>query len=169
MNKPSIPIDDLFRLRVRELRERHFRSQGSFAKALREAGLKISQPTVHRIENGGRKVSLQEALVIAATLRVSPVHLLTPADEKVSIEITPKLTFRAPRIKSWLLSLWPLRDGDMREFAYEMSADDLRRLMEEKTRPTRIPAVAKALEKYQAERRKQIVSDQPGFKRRGQS
>ena len=73
--------NEVFRRRLREVREARGVSQYDLVRELRALGYPMRQPAITRIERGQRKVSLDEAVAIAAALNVLPERLYrTPLD-----------------------------------------------------------------------------------------
>lgn len=70
----------------------------SFAEALTEKGFPISHSVISQMENGGRRIDIDELVILSNALQVSPVALLTPhtenPDEVVGNSISPNATAR---------------------------------------------------------------------------
>lgn len=146
-----IPIDELVRTRIREVRE-NFRGPGdalsyrALADRIAAIGSRLDHSQLQRIENGTR-LSLTDFLAIAAALGVDPRDLLSPetgAAGPVSgpggvpsyarrVALTPgndehpRLEVYAGSLRLWLAGGWPLRDHDdrLRFFHDHAPADEL--------------------------------------------
>jgi transcriptional regulator with XRE-family HTH domain len=67
--------------RVKALRERHGWDQSELSQRLATVGLEYAQPTISRIERGERELSTTELFSFAGVLHVSPLELVTPAED----------------------------------------------------------------------------------------
>lgn len=56
----------------------------SLAEKLTEGGFPTSHSVISQIENGGRRIDIDELIILAAKLGISPVVLLTPHTENPS-------------------------------------------------------------------------------------
>lgn len=81
-------ISAVFGARVKQARKRLDMSQAALAAAVTDLGQPLDNLAISRIENGVRKVSLGEFVVISTMLRLRVHEALTPTDpdvERVSI------------------------------------------------------------------------------------
>lgn len=78
---------DVFRGRMREVREHKGWRQQDLANALADLGHPISRPDIGKIESTKRGVSLDDALAIATALEVTPLHLFAPLKDRGHVEI----------------------------------------------------------------------------------
>lgn len=70
-------VKDLFRRRMREVREQAGMSQVELARRMAaQMGSRVDPPTITRMENGERAVRIQEAVAAAAALEVPLDELL---------------------------------------------------------------------------------------------
>ena len=85
-----------------------------------QLGVSLPRESLARIESGERGVSLDEALQLAAVLRVSPTNLVTPRERKVSVQLgNPAdggLVVDAATVRAWIAARQPLRDQDADDF-----------------------------------------------------
>jgi transcriptional regulator with XRE-family HTH domain len=72
------PVSDVVAERIREVRQHRGLSQRALAGIIESYGDALDAPTISRIEKRSRGVTLDDLLVIAAALNVSPVALLIP-------------------------------------------------------------------------------------------
>jgi len=75
--KTEMP-SEVFQRRMREERERRGISQRDMVQRLADLGHPMAQPAITRIESGKRKVSLDEAVLIAVALDMAPEQLYAP-------------------------------------------------------------------------------------------
>ena len=111
--KPETPVK-AFGRQVGKSREARGWNQGELAE---RAGM--SRETINRIETGnrGRRVDLDEALLLAYVLDVAPVHLIVPREDAASVRISADVEIEAPAVRAWLRgSLFPT-DPDPDEWA----------------------------------------------------
>lgn len=82
------------------------------AKLLEDAGRPITASSITKLELGQRKVDVDDLIVIALALRVSPTALLLPptADQHDSTPITSAGEIGANLAWDWLLGERPLED-----------------------------------------------------------
>jgi transcriptional regulator with XRE-family HTH domain len=82
------------------------------AKLLEDAGRPITASSITKLELGQRKVDVDDLIVIALALRVSPTALLLPptADQHDSTPITSAGEIGADIAWNWLLGERPLED-----------------------------------------------------------
>jgi transcriptional regulator with XRE-family HTH domain len=118
----TVPVKDVFRRRVKQVRVKLHRDDGDpwtqadLAARLEELGLvPMDRVTVAKIETQNRNVSLEEFLGFAAALEVEPVALLldydAPDDEL--IEIAPGVHATAERIRDWFHGKLPLGTDEL--------------------------------------------------------
>jgi transcriptional regulator with XRE-family HTH domain len=79
----SITASEVFGQRMREARERAGISQVQLSKRLAAIGVEMSRKALIELERQPprRRVSLDEALAIAAALGVAPIHLMVPFED----------------------------------------------------------------------------------------
>lgn len=75
--KTEMP-SEVFQRRMREERERRGVSQREMVQRLADLGHPMAQPAITRIESGKRKVSLDEAVLIATALDMTAEQLYAP-------------------------------------------------------------------------------------------
>jgi len=103
---------------VRIARENKRWKQSDLVARLEELGYtQWRQTKVAKIENGETKrLSLEDALALAAALGVKFEHLITPWDGDV--EVAPKLVRPAAEVRLWLRGERPLVAADERIFYF---------------------------------------------------
>lgn len=69
------------RSQVRQLRERQGLTLAALCTRLNADGLRFTPSTVSEIENGGRRVDVDDLVILASALGVSPLTLLMPVTE----------------------------------------------------------------------------------------
>jgi hypothetical protein len=76
-----------------------------------DVGRPLSKLAIFKIENGERKITLDEALALADVLAVAPAHLLTPIDDEF-VWLTDKAGVDGDGLRHFLLTgqgipAWP--------------------------------------------------------------
>jgi transcriptional regulator with XRE-family HTH domain len=103
MTGAGMKVGEAFAESIRTTRERQGLSLSDIARRLTHHGWSVDRQTVHRIEQQGRRVSLEEALVFALALEVSLLALLVPFEED-AVEVG------AETVPTWLLAGWVTGD-----------------------------------------------------------
>lgn len=106
--------------RVREARTSRGWTQKELAEEkLAEVGYPKTRETLTKLESGrNRDVSIDDVFALAAALGVSPVHLLTPLEDEVTVEITRTVRYPAKLVRAWIrgqVQLPMLPDVDLRQ------------------------------------------------------
>src|SRR5438128_1706924 len=83
MTTQELSPSQAFGQRLRDARRTAPRqlSQAELSKRLGDLGVPVSRQTLIEIEKGNRRVTLDEALAIAAAVGVAPVHLMVPFED----------------------------------------------------------------------------------------
>jgi hypothetical protein len=81
---------------------------------------------IARIETRARGVSLDEALILAAALDVSLLHLIAPREDNEMVQVTPEVTVLTWEFRSWLRGIDPLPGQDEQAFATAIPASEWR-------------------------------------------
>ena len=113
-----------FARQVRESRERKPWSQEQLVDRLREMGVEWDRATLARLEAGKRKASLDEAMLLAAALGVSPQYLFLPRSNE-PVQLAPNLTVEVRLARDWVRGYTPLNEADERSFFTEVPDDQL--------------------------------------------
>ena len=72
----------------------------TMSDALDAAGRKLSPSGISKLENGDRRVDVDDLTVIAYLLRTSPAALLTPPDEQTTLTGVPE-SFLPEEVEKW--------------------------------------------------------------------
>jgi transcriptional regulator with XRE-family HTH domain len=115
----------VFGRQVEAARKRLHLTQAGLAKRLKELGINSHQATVARIETGGRRVSVDDALALAAALGVSPLHLLAASYTHDPVPVTPNIEAGPGQMRRWLTGQAQLPTLDEDAF-FEVVPDDER-------------------------------------------
>ncbi len=91
---------------------------------LKELGVDWDRATLARLEAGKRKASLDDAMLLATALGVSPQYLFLPRSSE-PVQLAPNLTVEVRLARDWLRGWTPLREVDERTFFTEVSDDQL--------------------------------------------
>jgi transcriptional regulator with XRE-family HTH domain len=68
----------------------------------------MHETTLTRIERGTRKVTVDDAVAIAAALDVPLISLLLPSEADEPVQLTPKAVVTAEQASEWAIGLTPL-------------------------------------------------------------
>jgi transcriptional regulator with XRE-family HTH domain len=98
-----------------DIRGRQGLSAEALAQRVREHGGQLDRAAISKIENGMRGVSLDDALLLAVALGVSPLHLFLPRDDNEGVELAPDVQVTAVAARRWIRGLEPLPGQDDRE------------------------------------------------------
>lgn len=80
---PMGPVGEIVRVNVRRLRESKRISQGDLSRLMGEAGWPMLASGVGRIEQGLRRVDVDDLVVLARILGVRPEELLAPVEPEI--------------------------------------------------------------------------------------
>ncbi len=110
MSEESAPtVSEAFRRGLREYREyRGLRQQDLVDLLEREHRWKMDRATLTRMESGERKVSLEEAVLLAVALDVPLPLMLLPIDQEGDVALTPTVSASPWRAWEWLHGQEPL-------------------------------------------------------------
>lgn len=97
-----------FRRQLRETRKSADLSQTALASKVADLGGNLHSTAITRIERGDRDVSLEDVLILAAALDVSPLYLIFPRDDCLA-KLTPASEAYLPlHLREWMRGQWPL-------------------------------------------------------------
>jgi transcriptional regulator with XRE-family HTH domain len=117
---------------IREQRRRKGWSQERLGERLAELGLEMDTTNIGRIEAGKRRLKIDDLLMFAIALDVSPVHLLAGSylAEDLMVRLSPKLEPLSSRqVRMWLRGQKELKWQDRRRFYTEIAPDELDELL----------------------------------------
>lgn len=109
--------------RIRQLREAKDLSLGQLAYLTEHIGLKIDKATLWRIEQGKRRPSLDQFVVIAKALDTTPVDLLAAGGYLQSKDLENEAVFKAIRRMS-LAEILSIHYGMEEELARKVAYDE---------------------------------------------
>jgi transcriptional regulator with XRE-family HTH domain len=117
-------VSETFTQAMREERERRRWSQAELARRVTDLGHPLDNSRLSRLESGQvKKVTLDDAIAIAAALDVPPLSLLMPAYPE-DVELAPKLHLPRGFAVGWMKGQIPLsREG---VDSYRAAARDIR-------------------------------------------
>jgi transcriptional regulator with XRE-family HTH domain len=101
---------------VRAVREQLRLSQDDLAQRLRQLDVRIDQATIARLETGPRRISVDDALALAAALGVAPAFLLSGSFTSEAVPVTPALEAGPLRMRHWINGVMPLVGTDEESF-----------------------------------------------------
>lgn len=119
-----------FRRQLRETRKSAGLSQAALAEKVARLGGALQTTAITRIERGDRDVSLEDVLLLAAALDVSPLYLIVPREGGVMARLAPRGRSYSPiHLREWIRGQWSLDTvGALRVstfFASERALDEL--------------------------------------------
>jgi transcriptional regulator with XRE-family HTH domain len=124
--KAPATASEAFGRQVKVARKLLHLSQADLANRLSGLGIdKPHQTTVARLETGGRRVSVDDALAVAAALGVSPLHLFAASFTQDTVPVTPKLEAGPQQMRRWLAGQVQLPSLDEDAF-FELVPDEER-------------------------------------------
>lgn len=112
---------------VKRLRAEKRLSFAQLADQLAAVGRPIRATGLHRLENGKRRVDVDDLIGLAAAFDVSPITLLLPYTARGTVELTEAIQSEALVAWDWLRAIRPLTLPDDREEAAILSLDFQRR------------------------------------------
>ena len=102
-------VDAAMRRLIRQVREDRGMNQTELAREVSELGIPMRQTTISKIEDGNRKVGVDELLAIAAALEVPPTILMIPLDREEDFAVTPTVKKYPWYVYEWFVGTHPLR------------------------------------------------------------
>jgi len=91
----------------------------------RPLGASTDRATIAKIESGTKKrITLDDAVTLAAALGVNPLHLITPREAESKVRLAPKLKRDSADVRTWFVGGRPLFDEDRRYYEEEVSDDE---------------------------------------------
>ena len=130
---PGGPSDhrpsEVFKMRLKELRQRRGLSQAELADAMTANGFPMNRQALIRIEAGDQTLPLDTALMFAAVLNVAPAHLLSPPDDE-HVFVTATEGFDGAGMRSWLRFGDAMREVQTARNQADKQADSLGRRLE---------------------------------------
>lgn len=102
---------------MKQLRQGRGLSAKAVADQVQRMGGKLDRAAIAKIEVGRRGVSLDEALLLAAALNVSPTTLVTPPDDRELVQVAPEVATQAVWVRDWFHGVHPVPpEADLDEF-----------------------------------------------------
>jgi transcriptional regulator with XRE-family HTH domain len=109
---------------LRAIRRRRAWSQADLADELANLGADtLNRTAISKVENGTRRVTVEELLLLAAALNVTPVHLLVPYQPDTPVALTPALTLPAGQLRRWIYGAGPLPGASDQQYFTEVPPD----------------------------------------------
>lgn len=101
--------DSVFGARLRQAREASKLTQDSLAESMQNRGFDFTQATIYKIESGKRKVSVGEALALAAIVNSDISALTAAADQDLAVK-RQNMRFVARELVSLVMSADTISD-----------------------------------------------------------
>jgi len=105
---PRGPISGYAMANVRRLREARAWSLPRLSEELDRVGRGILPTGIHRLENGRRRVDVDDLIALGLVFGVSPITLLLPPVAEGEIELTDKVQVDAATAWNWLQARRPV-------------------------------------------------------------
>lgn len=102
-----LPLRDVFRRRLRQTRRARDLTQADLAARVTDQGGAMTQTTVTRLERGSRAVTVDELFSLAYALDVTPLALLLPLDQDVSLRVDRRIV-SVRQFVDWVVGREPL-------------------------------------------------------------
>lgn len=123
-HRPGTP-GTTFRRRLREVRRRAGLSQIALAERVAEQGGSLNQAALTRIERGDRDATVEEALLLAAALGVSPLWLMLPSDQHEWVRLGDgNRVYETALLREWIRGSHPMDLDSYDLFAQERPDDE---------------------------------------------
>jgi transcriptional regulator with XRE-family HTH domain len=127
VKRKAEPLGSLIARRVRETREKRPLTQAELAQRIEDRfGARFDRATISKIESGGTRaanLSVEDLLLLAGALGVSPVHFIAPLENDSSV-IVGTAAIHAPEMRAWIRGQEPLHDEDASFWRYQQPEDD---------------------------------------------
>lgn len=85
------------------------------SRLLTEAGRKLSPSGISKIENGDRRVDVDDLTALAYALRTTPAALLTPPDAATAVTGVPE-QYTEEEIRAWITGVVKLTTEDLVQY-----------------------------------------------------
>jgi transcriptional regulator with XRE-family HTH domain len=109
-------ISQIFARRIREEREQRGWSQAELSRRVTALGHPLDKDAMSKIERGERKVSLDDAVALAAALGVPLPALLFEPLSGEDVDIGTKTFMSTDYFVAWLAGMMPLRREDAEHY-----------------------------------------------------
>lgn len=118
-NLPVRSLEAEFACRLRDLRQARNMSRKDLARRCAEAGAPVfTEMVITRLENGQRRVNLDDVYALAYVLGVSPLAMYTPASGDADVALTATVTAPAASVYEWTVGERPApTSGDVNQTA----------------------------------------------------
>lgn len=103
-----------FARRLKQARERRRWTQHRLARELTSIGWHVDRAQVAKIESQDRRVSLDEAIMIAWVLSLPPAYLYLPVGEEDDVALAPDVNVHPDLARKWVLGKLPSVTSDQR-------------------------------------------------------
>jgi transcriptional regulator with XRE-family HTH domain len=105
---PRGPISGYVVDNVKRLRADRRWSLAELSERMRQAGRPVLPSGLHRLEQGKRRVDVDDLVALAVALEVTPVTLLLPPVRSGDVQVTESITAAAKAAWGWLRGRHPL-------------------------------------------------------------
>lgn len=119
----SLTPQQIVAARLPLLRGRHGWSTQKLADRITELGGDLSRTAITKIETGRRDVKLDEAMLLAVALDVSPSYFFVPVRRGETVSLTPNLTVTASEARYFVKGSKPLPGQDPYIFRSEVNEE----------------------------------------------
>lgn len=101
--------------------------QSDVAERLAELGRPMGASALSKMEQGDRRIDVDDLVALALALRVSPLRLLLGDETAVTVKLTPEVEVSAADAWDWALGSRPLAESYPPEMPPALAADDFQR------------------------------------------
>lgn len=114
---PRGPISGYVVENVKRLRAQQRWSFAEFSEQMKRVGRPMLGSGLHRLEQGKRRIDVDDIVALAAALDVSPISLLMPFTSTGEVDLTEEIQVEALAAWDWMRGTRPLDLPDDREEA----------------------------------------------------
>ena len=109
------PVGEVLARRVEQVRKARGLSQRDVAERLADLGVTMHQTAIAKIEKGDRRVTIEDALLLAFVLDVAPVNLFLPLADNIPMALG-NVTVQSGEMRAWARGFTPLPGQDSRTY-----------------------------------------------------
>ena len=135
--KKGRSVSEVLARRVEQVRKARGLTQRDVAERLAELGVSMHQTAIAKIENGKRKVTVEDALLLAAALDAPPVTLFLPLADNIDMALG-NMTLSSGQMRAWARGFSQLPGRDSRPYLTQIPDSEWATLEDEarRRRPT---------------------------------
>jgi len=108
-------VGEVLARRLEQVRKARGLTQRDVTERLADLGVSMHQTAIAKIENGDRKVTIEDALLLAFALDVAPVNLFLPLADNIPMALG-NVTVQSGEMRAWARGFAPLPGQDSRTY-----------------------------------------------------